>query len=418
MKEDKAMRYYSLVLNTTTEKIREGAKIRLKDYDYESTIGAMNSYMHRNMQNGISYFAYREEEGSILAAFSYDERSGSFSDAYEHILDNLKEVFSIRHIKSEPCEVTMFQFLDYLLEAKRRTCFSGWSRVIDEANLRVYDYYRNDTAEFHYDLKEKIISEKCKKINPMYDASVVNELSNIEAHRNTSDFKGNMVHYIISGKSIEAANDITEALTQKLAAANRLSGRRMEMISEIKPDVYKVNNYLEELIENNYGGVVVIDLSEKFGCDPVDYGMTCKYIVSLVKRYKNDCLFVFTYNADKPGFAYQLLSSVRKSIIPVMLKEGQGDRKAAVSCLKELIKASEYSEYAGQANEFMKLFPGDTFSQTDVLTAFEQFEPWCLNKNVLKAYDYGFLDTFMLDRDEDADSSYDKLKKNDRSYKR
>ena len=405
------MRYYSLVLNTTSEKIQEGTKVRLKDYDYESTIGAMNNYMHRNIKNGISYFAYREEGNAILAAFSYDEKNGLFRDVYDYILEILNEIFSVKQVKDETCEITMYQFLDYLLEARRRGYFQLWSRTIDAANVRVYELYKNEPASFHYNLKEKIISEKPKKINPIYDKSVINELANIESHKNTSDFKGNMVHYIISSKSTEASNDITEALMQKLAEANRLSGRRMELISEIEPDMYKVNNYLEELIENNYGGVIVIDLSEKFGCDPVDYGTTCKFIEKLVKRYKNDCLFVFTYNADKPSFAYQFLSSVRRHIIPIMLKEGQGNRKTAVSYLKELIKALEYSEYAWQANEFMKLFPGDTFSQTDVITAFEQFEPWCLNRNVLKAYDYDFLDTFMLDRDEDADSSYDKLKK-------
>lgn len=87
-------------------------------------------------------------------------------------------------------------------------------------------------------------------------------------------------------------------------------------------------------------------------------------------------------------------------MIPVTLKEGRGDRKAAVNYMKELIKASEYSKYARQANEFMKMFPGNEFSQTDVLMAFEQFEPWCLNKNVQQAYDYNLPDTFMLDRDE------------------
>ena len=403
------MRYYGFALNTTSEEIREGARIRLKDYDYDSTVAAINSYMYKNAKNGISFFAYREEEGALQSAFSYDEKNGVLHEAYDHILETLNEIFPVGKVRAEPCEITMYQFLDHLLEAKRRAYYHSWMRIIDAANVRVYDCYRNEPASLRFELKEKIITESRKKDNPMFDASVRNELSNIESHRNTSDFSGNMVHYIISGKSAEAANDIAEALMQRLAEANRLKGRRMELISGIEPDMYKANNYLEELIENNYGGVTVIDLSEKFGYDPVNYDMTCKYIGNLVKRYRNDCLFVFTYNTDRPGFAYQLLSSVRRHIIPIMLREGQGDRKTAVRYMKELIKASEYSEYAGQAGEFMKLFPGNEFSQTDVLTAFERFEPWCLNRNVLKAYDYGFNDAFMLDRDENADSSYDKL---------
>lgn len=57
----------------------------------------------------------------------------------------------------------------------------------------------------------------------------------------------------------------------------------------------------------------------------------------------------------------------------------------------------------------MALFPGHKFSQTDVLRAYEQFEAWCLNKNILKAYDYNFSEDFLLDRDENEVSAYEKL---------
>ena len=38
------------------------------------------------------------------------------------------------------------------------------------------------------------------------------------------------------------------------------------------------------LRENNYGGVIVFDLSEKFGYDPVDYAMTSQYLEKLLKK--------------------------------------------------------------------------------------------------------------------------------------
>ena len=100
---------------------------------------------------------------------------------------------------------------------------------------------------------------------------------------------------------------MTETLAQSLVKANRINGRRIEIISEIEPNLYKTNNYLEEIIENNYGGIIIFDLSEKLGCNPVDYHMTCKYIEKLVKKYRNECLFIFTYNMDNPGFSYQLI---------------------------------------------------------------------------------------------------------------
>lgn len=405
------MRYFGFAIKTNAEQIKENAKIKLREYAYENPITAMNNYLYKNMKNGVCYFAYREEEEAILAAFSFDEKKGVFSAVYDYILEMLHETFSIRKIKEEPCEITMYQFYEYALEARRRDYLSNWMRIVEAANIRIYDWYKNEPVSLRYDLKEKIIWEKHKKENPMYDRSLINELSNIEAHKNTSNFKGNMVHYFISGRSTAAAGDMAETLMQRLAAAGRLSGRRMEIISEIEPDLYKVNNHLEELIENNYGGVMAMDLSEKFGYDPVDYGMTCEYIENLVKRYRNDCLFVFTYNMEKPGFAYRLLSLIQKHVIPVAIREGKGDRKAAVNYMRELIKTSEYSQYARQAGEFMKLFPGNEFSQTDVLTAFEQFAPWCLNKNVLQAYDYNFSDNFLLDREENTESSYEKLEK-------
>lgn len=104
-----------------------------------------------------------------------------------------------------------------------------------------------------------------------------------------------------------------------LGLAKNIKGRRMSIISEIEPDVYKNNNHLEEIIENNVGGVILFNLSEKFGYEPVDYSMASKFIEKLVARYKNDCLFVFTYNMERPGFSYYLLPQLKKYVIPVML---------------------------------------------------------------------------------------------------
>ncbi|MCR4611131.1 MAG: AAA family ATPase, partial [Lachnospiraceae bacterium] len=131
----------------------------------------------------------------------------------------------------------------------------------------------------------------------------------------------------------------------------------------------------------------------------------------LVKKHRNKCLFVFTYNIDNPGFAYDILSQVQDFVITMPLKEGTGDRKTAIKYLQSLIKDSQYAEYANQAEEFMEQYVSDKFTQTDVLMAFEKFEPWCVNKNIMKAYDNVFSKEFMLDRDENALSAYDRLQK-------
>lgn len=405
------MRYYNFVLNASSEQIKENTTINLREYAYENTLAAVNNYMYKNMKNDMSFFTYREEGNSTLAVFSFDEKKIVFSEAFAHIAEMLNNVFSISRIKNDPYEITMYQALDYLFEARRRDYMNISNRFIKASNLWIYNYYNNEPKSFHFDFKEKIVPIKSSCKEAIYDQTFIDELSNIEEHKNASDFKGNMVHYVISSRSVEATKDMTETLMQSLIKAKRISSRRMEVISEIEPDVYRIQNHLDEIIEGNHGGVIVFDLTEKFGCDPVDYTLTSKYIENLLKEYRNKCLFVFTYNIDNPGFSYQLLPQIKKYVIPVMLREGRGDRRAAINYLKALIKDSEYAEYARQAGEFMKLYPGNGFTQTDVLMAYEQFESWCLNKNVLHAYNFDLSQGFMLDRDESAESSYEKLNK-------
>lgn len=404
------MRYYEFRLATTAEELEKTAKIKLNKYAYGSTVSSLNNLLYSSLKNEIYCFAYREEQTALLTAFAYNERTSSFQEAYDHIFFTLNQAFVIHRTKKEPCEITMQQMYEDWQEGRRRDYCSVSTKMLWSMKINTFDEYYMNQQPFRFGWKETIISMNAQKGTALYDSSLIDEMSNIERHKNTSGFRGNIAHYIISGRSAEAAADMTASLMQKLAEANRLGGKRMGIITEIEPDVYRGSNYLEDLIENNYGGALLVDLSVKFGYESVDYGMACRYIEKLVKKYRNECLFVFSYNIDKPGFAYQLLPSVREYIVPVEIREGEGTRKEAISYLKGLIRESEYSQYANQAGEFMKLFSGNQFSQTDVLRAYDRFGPWCLNKNVLKAYDYSPLDTFMLDRGKTCASSYDKLK--------
>ncbi len=404
------MRYYDFTLVTSAEQIKENAKVNLREYGYSNPIAALNCYMDKNTRNDVNFFVYREEENLVYAAFCYSEQKMSFDDAYDHILGMLNDGFDIRQIRTDPEEITMYRYLDDLTEGRRRDFMNMNYRFVESSNLWIYNYGSNDKLAFHYDHDERIVQDSTGYDQTIYDPTFTAEIENIGAHSIAADAKGNLVHYVISARSMEAAADLTERLMQSLYESKRISSRRMEIISGIEPEMYRHdNNHLEDFIENNFGGVVVIDLTEKFGYDPTDYVMTSKYIEKLVRKHRNHCLFVFTYNMDHPGFSYQLLPRLGKYVIPVMLREGRGKRRAAVKYMKSLIESSEYAEYAGQAAEFMKLFPGNDFSQTDVLNAYERFESWCINKNILKAYDYDLSGGFMLDRDESTESAYDKL---------
>lgn len=407
------MRYYNIILNTSAEQIEKRATVEFKEYRSESTFEAVNNYMYRTAENDMRFFVYREEGNLTYAVFSYSELKRSFQDAYEYIRDKLDELFRIKKFYSEPSEITMYQLFTFIMEGRRRN-YVVYGRYVEDCKIdRFYpDFRERAQRPWGYEFTETIIPEAVRTIPSIYDTGVVKELNNIEDNSNTTEFTGNPVHYVITAGSRDAANELTITLAQRLFRSNRISSRRISMISEIHPSVYGRDNRLEDIIENNHGGVMVIDLSEQFGRKPEKYTEASRYLADLFRRYRNQCLFVFTYNIEKPGFAYYILKEIGKYAITVTLKEGRGDRKAALSYLKSLIKSSEYSKYAVQANEFFRLFPGESFSQTDVIMAYDQFGPWCLNKNVLHAYDFEMSDSLMLDRDlfgKDSCGSLDEL---------
>lgn len=279
------MRYYGFELSANSEEIKENAKIELRHYGYDNVLESINSYMYQNMKNNRTFLVYREEDNLISAISSFDEQKLNFQNVYEGILEMLRDIFGIKRIQVEPYEITMHQFMECFLECKRR-CFDYSNRIIELSNLWTY-YYSciNDTRPFSYDFKEHIIAEQECEICSIYHQDFVEELGNIKAHANLSEYSENMVHYVISSRGVEAAGEMTEVLVQNLRKVNRISSRRIEIVSEIEPDLFRKNNHLEEIIENSYGGVIVLDLSEKFGCNPVDYVMASQYLEKLIKKY-------------------------------------------------------------------------------------------------------------------------------------
>ena len=404
------MRYYNFILNTNSAQVEAGSKIRLKDYAYDNSFAAMNVYMMQIINNDTTFFVYREEGNATQASFSFDEKKDNLSSVYNHLTGILADTFQIKKIISEPEEITMIQFMENLNESVRRNCSATRYRIIETANLWLWDYYKQDPKDpLTYDYKEYIIQDGPAVKQDIYDRKFIEELEKIEECTNTSEFEGNMVHYVLSARSRAASRDMTGRLMQSLYKAKRISSKRFDMICNMHPESYKRKNRLEDMIENNYGGVVVFDLTERFGHSPVEYINMSKYIIELVKRYRNKCLFVFTYDMDNPGFSYMILPEISKYVMTVNLREGTGNRKTAIQYMKYLIANSEFFEYVSQAAEYMKNIPGENFSQTEVLSAFDRFGPWCINKNIFKSYDFNMDSGFVLDRDENGESSYDKL---------
>ncbi len=406
------MRYYKFALKTNSEEIKTIIKqnnLRNEIGYYDTEVGALNGYMVKKIENNVTFLCYREENDMLFCQFSFDEQKMEYGDTYEGILKIIRKPFGNIPVAVSPQEITSLEYGENIREGRRKDHISYSQRIVDTAHLYLFNYDTIDSKDKNFEYNERIISSERIDCHGMYDDKFRRELSNIENHVNNFDYSGNMVHYVISSKSNAVAEDMTEVLMQRLLAARRLSSRRMGIFTDIRERLYKGNNFFEDLINSNAGGVMVINLTELFGTNVSHYVSTSEYILKILKKYHNKCLFIFTYNMDNPGFAYQILPHLGKYVIPVTLNEGKGDRKAAVSYMKKLIESSELAEYSSQAGEYMKNYPGDSFSQTDVIEAFDKFES-CLNKNVFKAYDLDLDGSFYMARDEEKETSYNKLK--------
>ena len=105
------MRYYHVILNTSSEEIKEKAKVNLREYSYDSPIASVNNYMYRNLQKEISFLAYQEEENLVYAVFAYNEKKIMYQDAYQAIAEMLKAAFFIKKVKEDQLLETLRQEL-------------------------------------------------------------------------------------------------------------------------------------------------------------------------------------------------------------------------------------------------------------------------------------------------------------------
>ena len=174
------MRYYNFALYASAEQIRENTTINLREYAYENPIAAVNNYMYKRLDNDVAFLTYRGEGNTIFAVYVYDEKKKTFADAFSHATNVLKEDFSVNRIKTAPYEITMYQALDFLLEAQRRDFSNITTKFIELSNLWIYNYYNNEKLSFHFKFDERIVPDKSSCRNAIYDQSFINELTNIE----------------------------------------------------------------------------------------------------------------------------------------------------------------------------------------------------------------------------------------------
>jgi len=408
------MRYYTFNLHLRYEDITS-SKVKLRDYSYDNSIEAVTNYLSKTLSNGISFLIYRDEGTYLRAGYAIDEKTRKPDEVMDEIMSTIEDILDRKIKTSDFAEITMIEFESNLRETKRRGLCQYWSRMVDQANVILYDERELlSTGKCGFRFAEDIACTGPDTEDHLFDATLRDELDRIARDSisdkdSTNTLTGIAAHYVISSRSKEAGSDITIRLMGALAKAGRLKGVRMELITDIDDELYRRTSTFEKIIENSYGGTIVIDMSTRLGVEPTAYATTCEYLARLVKTHKNDNLFVFLYDIDNPGFAFTLIPLIEKYIYYVPIREGKGSRADAESYLKHLIEGSAYSCYASQAGEYLDTLEGTEFTQTDILKAFDSFESWCIRKNFLKSYKLQANPSFKLDRDDNTGSAYDQL---------
>lgn len=89
--------------------------------------------------------------------FFFDEKRETLENVYEYISEVLESVFEIKRRIFTQNEITMYEFLDYFREAKRRGLENYGNKIVEISNLFIYEYYMDNSKSYHFKFEEKII---------------------------------------------------------------------------------------------------------------------------------------------------------------------------------------------------------------------------------------------------------------------
>ena len=155
------MRYYQFSISGVAENIKAliQDKEYLREYRWENPISAVNRYMYYNLKNHLGFFAYRQEStDKILAVLCFDEKREVLETVYAYIIDVLERVFEIKRMPLIPSEITMYEFMDCLKEARRRRVEPPERVFVELSNLFTYllwNGYLSKTKQHVYRIEDR-----------------------------------------------------------------------------------------------------------------------------------------------------------------------------------------------------------------------------------------------------------------------
>ena len=253
------------------------------------------------------------------------------------------------------------------------------------------DYYSNNTFKVDdYLIPEKILSlEQAKNAakNLMMHESFIEELERIYDEKNPKEFFGHPVHYKISANNPGTSVEIAKLLCQSLYSNGRVISRCIKRIHDITERCYNEND-LDTLFQLSAGSTILIELR---GSDDYHKNYASCYeeviedLVTLIKQNQLNTLIIFVEITDNPGFATNLITELQEELFIVELKEGVGNRAAALKYLKEVIKENNLISYS---DEELSSYLGEqtSFRPSDIHRIYENLYRGSLRNKTYTSY--------------------------------
>ena len=362
-------------------------------------------------EEAFSIFFWNADKGKANIIFAVDMEHASVEDACSYIKHYMEENYDVTGVTvSEIFEITTSRF--HSLGDKGDN--NGLIRRFRSEECDMGLDFRENAQ---YQIKEELIAEKDLTLEEaiaaskafMADDSFIEELERIYSDENEKKYYGNPVHYKITASNIDAALEIAKLLAQALKANNRLEGSRLNKIYEIKEGCYNEDDF-RHMFENAQGNIVLFDLAgsnEHHGNYASSYEEVVDYLTGLIGKNHVRTLCIFVENTNHPGFASNLLSKVSEEIDIIEIKEGGGNREAAIEYMENIAKQNNFEISRKEIEEIM---PEKSFFT--VGEAYEIYNKWFKNglrNTIYKSYKY--CSCMTVKKEDKSSEPYDELQK-------
>ena len=350
----------------------------------DDTINSINEESRIKFQKDGKYLIYvtKTNEFSIELVVAVNINSVSERE-YE---DEITRIFA-DCVLSKRNEITIGDF-------RRELSYDRYYGASKTLGLLKIDYRAGLFDPYPFDLEEQLNElprmnkkqcvQKAKKI--LASRAMLDEIDRIYSSKNVKKYYGHPVHYLISAGDWGAAMDMTQLLISALESNERLLSGRQTIIRNTRKGLYRDERY-RQILEAAEGGVVIIELKgqESIGNMATDFHEFTKITGEILSTQKKDTLFIFVEVMGKSLKEGDALVNITSQADIIQIEEGSGTPKQAQDYLLGLVDKVDF--VVDDKEEALGYLPeADTYTVTDIYTAYNSWYGSGLKNHVYKAY--------------------------------